>query len=71
MEVNQLIAKFAGGAVEYMDISAKYLEADGSISQEVMHDFLHLTPDGYDIWADAISSKVKEIVRASNAQKTP
>ena len=50
MEVNQLIAEFAGGAVEYIDISAKYLEADGSISQEVMHDFLHLAPKGYDIW---------------------
>lgn len=71
MEVNQLIAKFAGGAVEYIDISAKYLEADGSISQEVMHDFLHLAPKGYDIWADAINSKVKEIVGASDFQKTP
>lgn len=71
MEVNQLIAKFAGGSVEYMDISAKYLEADGSISKDVMHDFLHLAPKGYDIWAGAISGKVKEIVGASDSQKTP
>lgn len=62
MEVNQLISKFAGGSVEYMDISAKYLDADGMISKEVMHDFLHLAPKGYDIWAEAISGKVKEIV---------
>jgi lysophospholipase L1-like esterase len=29
-----------------------------------MHDFLHLAPKGYDIWADAISPRVKEIINA-------
>ena len=62
MAVNALISKFAGGSVEYMDISAKYLQPDGSISKDDMHDFLHLAPKGYDIWADSISAKVKEIV---------
>lgn len=62
MEVNKLISKFAGGNVEYMDITAKYLDADGMISKETMHDFLHLAPAGYDIWAEAIKDKVKEIV---------
>lgn len=60
-EVNKLISKFAGGKVEYMDIWDKYLEADGTISKEVMHDYLHLAPKGYDIWAESISAKVKEI----------
>jgi len=60
-EVNKLISKFAGGSVEYMDIWDKYLQPDGTISKEVMHDFLHLAPKGYDIWADSISAKVKEI----------
>lgn len=62
MEVNQLISKFAGGKVEYMDISAKYLNAEGMITKEIMHDFLHLAPAGYDIWAESIKGKVKEIV---------
>jgi lysophospholipase L1-like esterase len=62
MEVNKLISKFAGGQVEYMDISSKFLEADGTISKEVMGDFLHLATKGFDIWADAISGRVKEIV---------
>jgi N-acetylglucosamine-6-sulfatase len=61
-EVNKHISKFAGGSVEYMDIWDRYLEPDGTISKEVMHDFLHLAPKGYDIWAEAISDKVKEIV---------
>lgn len=60
--VNELISQFAGGSVEYLDVWEKYLEADGTISKEVMHDFLHLAPKGYDLWAEAISGKVKEIV---------
>ncbi len=44
-----------------MDISAKFLEADGTISKEVMHDSLHLAPKGYDIWAEAIAGKMKEL----------
>lgn len=61
-EVNRLISQFAGGPVEYVDIWDKYLEPDGSISQEIMHDFLHLAPKGYDIWAESIAGKVREIV---------
>lgn len=60
--VNELISKFADGSVEYVDVWEKYLDADGTISKEAMHDFLHLAPKGYDIWAEAISAKVKEIV---------
>lgn len=72
MAVNELISKFAGGSVEYMDISAKYLQPDGTISKEVMHDFLHLAPKGYDIWAEAIQEKVKELTGgAKSEQKTP
>ncbi len=59
---NELISKFQGGAVHYMDINAKFLEPDGTISKEVMHDSLHLAPKGYDIWAESISIKVKELV---------
>jgi N-acetylglucosamine-6-sulfatase len=64
-EVNKLISKFAGGSVEYMDIWDKYLQPDGTISKEDMHDFLHLAPKGYDIWAEAIKGKVKESIGGS------
>jgi beta-glucosidase len=60
-ELNKLISKFAGGSVEYVDIWDKYLDAEGNISKETMHDFLHLAPKGYDIWAESIAAKVKEI----------
>jgi lysophospholipase L1-like esterase len=60
--VNELIKKYAGGAITYMDIADKYLQPDGTISKEVMHDYLHLAPKGYDIWADAIGGKLKELL---------
>lgn len=59
---NKLISKYQGGAVHYMDIGAKFLGPDDTISKEVMHDSLHLAPKGYDIWAEAIADKVKELV---------
>lgn len=69
--VNELISKYQGGAVYYMDISAKFLQPDGTISPEVMKDFLHLASKGYDIWAEAIGSKVKELTGvAPSDQKT-
>jgi N-acetylglucosamine-6-sulfatase len=45
-----------------MDISVENLTADDTISKEVMHDFLHIAPKGYDILAEAIRGKVKETV---------
>ena len=66
-DVNNLISKFAGGAVHYMDIGAKFLEPDGTISKEVMTDVLHLGSKGFDIWADAVGGKVKELVGAAPA----
>jgi N-acetylglucosamine-6-sulfatase len=69
---NELISKYQGGAVHYMDIGAKFLEPDGTISKEVMHDSLHLAPKGYDIWAEAIGAKVKELVgETPSGQKAP
>ena len=63
--INTLISKFHGGPVEYMDISAKFLERDGAISKDVMPDFLHLAPKGYEIWSEAIKDKVKSLLAES------
>lgn len=63
-EVNQIISKLNDGQkVRYMDIGEKFLEKDGSISREIMPDYLHLTPKGYQIWAKAIKPAVEEALR--------
>ena len=65
--IDLIQTKYQGGAVHYMDIGAKFLEPDGSISKEVMKDALHLAPKGFDIWAEAIGAKVKELVGGSSS----
>lgn len=60
--VNALISKLAGGSVHYMDIGEKFLEPDKTIGKDVMPDYLHLSPKGYEIWSEAIKDKVKELM---------
>lgn len=60
--INALISNFSGGPVEYLDISARFLEPDGTISKDVMPDSLHLAPKGYEIWAQAIQDKVTALL---------
>lgn len=51
-----------GKSVFFMDIGAKFLEADGTLSKEVMPDLLHPNAKGYEIWAAAIETRVKELL---------
>ena len=63
IEANQSIAKLADGEmVHYLDISSKFLAADGTLSKEVMPDLLHLNEASYKTWAESIEPKVKELM---------
>ncbi|MCX6968350.1 MAG: GDSL-type esterase/lipase family protein [Verrucomicrobia bacterium] len=54
-QINQIISKLGDGRkVIYVDFGDKFLQPDGTISAEVMPDFLHPSAKGYQIWADAI-----------------
>ena len=52
-KTNEIIAKLDDGSktVKYLDIGDKFVQPDGSISKDIMNDYLHLTPAGYRIWA--------------------
>ncbi|MBV8232806.1 MAG: GDSL family lipase, partial [Planctomycetaceae bacterium] len=53
--VNETIAALDDGEnVKYLDIGERFLNDDGTLSREIMPDFLHLSRKGYRIWADAI-----------------
>lgn len=53
--VNEIIAKLDDGkTVKYLDISKSFMNEDGTISTEIMPDFVHLTRKGYRLWADAM-----------------
>ena len=46
----------------FLDISAKLIEADGSISKDVMNDYLHPTAKGYEIIASGIEPTLKKLL---------
>jgi len=54
-ETNKLLPSLNDGkTVFYLDIGPRFLQPDGSISREVMTDFVHPAAKGYQIWAEAI-----------------
>jgi lysophospholipase L1-like esterase len=63
-EINTIISKLNDGkTVFYLDIGAKFLDADGSISKEVMSDALHPTAKGYEIWAEAVKEPLANLLK--------
>lgn len=62
-KANAIIAKLADGTmVRYLDIGPKFLKEDGTLTREIMPDLLHLTPQSYRIWAEAIEPVVAEVM---------
>lgn len=62
--VNGILAKLDDGDhVHFLDIGERFLRPDGSLSKEIMPDYLHLSAAGYQIWADAIGPKLAELMR--------
>ena len=62
-QASKLASEVADGKmVHYLDIGDKFLNADGTLSKEIMPDYLHLTPRGYEIWADAVEPKIAELM---------
>jgi lysophospholipase L1-like esterase len=62
-QINQVIAKLHDGRnVHYLDIGHRFLTDDGLLLSEIMYDYLHLTPKGYEIWAETIEPKLAELM---------
>ena len=63
-DINAIISKLHDGQhIFYMDIGQKFLSPDGSISREIMADFLHPTAKGYEIWGEAVKDKLAELMK--------
>lgn len=64
--VNARIARLDDGAhVRFLEIGQVFLEGDGSISREIMPDFLHLSLEGYRRWAEAMEPTLREMLGES------
>jgi len=61
---NKLIAKLHDGQhVFYLDIGPKFLDANGTLTREIMPDLLHPSAAGYEIWAEAVKDKLAELMK--------
>lgn len=58
-EINRLLAPLGQKpGVTFLDITDKWLSPDGTISKELMPDFLHPNQKGYAVWAEAIRGEL-------------
>jgi lysophospholipase L1-like esterase len=69
--INEIIAKLDNGdTVRYLDLTDKFMNPDGTISKDIMHDYLHLTPAGYKIWAEAMEPLLSEMMGRETSRPT-
>ncbi len=55
LQVNQALHKLDDGqGIRFLDIGYLFIQPDGRISKDMMRDYLHLSPKGYRLWAEAI-----------------
>ena len=63
--INASISKLGDDKkVVYVDFGDKFLNPDGTMSREIMPDFLHPSAKGYQIWADAIQPVIDKYLAA-------
>jgi lysophospholipase L1-like esterase len=63
-EINAVISKLDDGkTVFYKDIGKEFLDPNGGLSGEIMPDYLHLSPKGYDLWGKAIKGDIEKLVK--------
>ncbi len=62
-KASQIAAKLADDKmVFFLDIGDKFLAPDGTLTKEIMPDFLHLSPAGYEIWAASTEPTVAKLM---------
>jgi lysophospholipase L1-like esterase len=62
-EVNRIIARLdERDYVTFLDIGSQFLGTDGSISADVMYDYLHPTAKGYALWSAAMAPTLDRLL---------
>lgn len=62
-KASKLVSKIAdNSAIYFLDINDRFLDENGVLTREIMPDLLHLSEDGYRIWAEAIEPTVRELM---------
>jgi beta-glucosidase len=65
-KVNGIISGYASDKrVTYLDIGKNFLQPDGTLTADIMPDFLHPNDKGYEIWAQAVLPVVQKYFAAA------
>jgi len=60
-EINTIIAEMGDREyVHILDLAPLFLDEDGNLPKDIMPDLLHPKDEGYRIWAEALTPKLKE-----------
>ena len=63
-EVNPELAKLDdGSSIRFLNINDKFQNADGTLKAELFADRLHPNPAGYQVWADAMTPLLTEMLK--------
>ena len=61
--LNSRLAGFADGKrIRYLDLDARLADRDGQLLAGMMHDGVHPTVQGYQVWADALKPILTELL---------
>ncbi len=62
-EVNALLPALADGKrVHFLDINSSFLRSDGTLAKDIMPDLLHPNAKGYELWAEAMEPKLRQLL---------
>lgn len=65
-KINEEIAKLADGTqIVYRDFGGIFLEPDGTISDKTMPDYLHLSAEAYEKFAQALEPEINKLLGAT------
>jgi beta-glucosidase len=62
-KASEIASKLADGKmIHYLDIGKHFLKEDQTLTEDIMPDLLHLSEEGYEIWANSMEAKVAELL---------
>ncbi len=61
-EINEQLKSLADGKrIHLLDINSAFMDSEGTLNKDLLPDLLHLSPAAYNIWAEALAPKLKEL----------
>ncbi len=70
-KINAILAKMDnGGTIRFIDVTEKLMDADGLITHSIMPDYVHLSPQGYNTWAETMHPLLLDMMGLKSMAKS-